>query len=333
MSSRNYREDYGRNRMRSGRDRESDYGPSYGRPDRESDYDQSYGRSRDRYGDESRRPSSYDQQLRSYGSSNRMDFDQDYGRGYDAPYGSSTDAGYELHRSRLARNRYRDEDDSYNDRQSRRSIEQYRDTSTPYYGRDYRQTYESEGAQMYGSGYGAYGYGREGLSDRSFGYDDRQRQSRESHERSWWERVTDEVASWFGDHDAERRRQIDEAREGKTHKGKGPKGYKRSDERIREDVNDRLTDYDYLDASDIDVVVSEAVVILDGTVDSRWSKRIAEDIAQTVSGVADIQNHLRVSRDAEKPRIGTGSSAMPITTTTTSQTEQPGSTKAQAKGA
>jgi osmotically-inducible protein OsmY len=184
---------------------------------------------------------------------------------------------------------------------------------------------------MYGSGYGASGYGREGLADRSYGYDYRQRQSRGSQERSWWDRVTDEIASWFGDHDAERRRQMDEASEGKTYRGKGPKGYRRSDERIREDVNDRLTDYDFLDASDIEVAVSQCVVSLDGSVDSRWAKRIAEDIAETVSGVSDVQNNLRVSRDADRRSIGTGGSAMSGTTTATSQTEQPGSSKAQAQ--
>ena len=84
MSSRYYREDYERDRTRNDRDRESesDYGRSYGRSrDRESDYERSYGRSRDRYGDESSRSSSYDRQQRGYRSSNRTDFDQDYGRG------------------------------------------------------------------------------------------------------------------------------------------------------------------------------------------------------------------------------------------------------------
>ena len=42
------------------------------------------------------------------------------------------------------------------------------------------------------------------------------------------------------------------------HRGRGPRGYTRSDERIREDVNDRLTDDGWLDASDIDVQVSSS---------------------------------------------------------------------------
>jgi hypothetical protein len=37
-------------------------------------------------------------------------------------------------------------------------------------------------------------------------------------------------------------------------------------------------------------------VLLEGTVDSRWAKRIAEEIVETVSGVEDVQNNLRVGR-------------------------------------
>jgi hypothetical protein len=69
------------------------------------------------------------------------------------------------------------------------------------------------------------------------------------------------------------------------HRGRGPCGYKRSDDRIREDVNDRLTDDPWIDASDIEVSVSSAEVTLDGTVNNRSDKRRAEDIAESVSGV------------------------------------------------
>ena len=60
--------------------------------------------------------------------------------------------------------------------------------------------------------------------------------------------------------DAERRREMDQ------HRGRGPKNYKRSDERIREDVCDRLSDDGMVDASEIEVKVSGAEVTLDGTV-------------------------------------------------------------------
>lgn len=51
-----------------------------------------------------------------------------------------------------------------------------------------------------------------------------------------------------------------------TFAGRGPKGYQRSDERIREDISDRLTEAPDVDASDITVAVSSREVILTGTV-------------------------------------------------------------------
>jgi hypothetical protein len=83
---------------------------------------------------------------------------------------------------------------------------------------------------------------------------------------------------------------------GQSHFGKGPKGYVRSDERIREDVCDRLSDDDEVDASDITVTVKNAEVILEGAVLDRRSKHRAEDIAESVSGVKDVTNHLRARK-------------------------------------
>ncbi len=78
------------------------------------------------------------------------------------------------------------------------------------------------------------------------------------------------------------------------HRGKGPKSYVRSDERIREDVSDRLRDDDHIDASDIEVTVSQSEVVLSGTVDSRFAKRHAEDLAESVAGVRNVENRIRV---------------------------------------
>jgi len=90
------------------------------------------------------------------------------------------------------------------------------------------------------------------------------------------------------------------------HAGKGPKGYTRSDERIREDVSDRLTSADEVDASEIEVNVSNGEVTLKGTVDDRQAKRAAEDIAESVQGVRGVQNQIRVGSGN---RNGTGSDA------------------------
>jgi len=78
------------------------------------------------------------------------------------------------------------------------------------------------------------------------------------------------------------------------HRGKGPKDYTRSDQRIQEDACDRLADDSHLDASNITVAVSKGEVTLDGTVGSRADKRRAEDCVDGCSGVRHVQNNLRV---------------------------------------
>lgn len=79
--------------------------------------------------------------------------------------------------------------------------------------------------------------------------------------------------------------------------GLGPKGYKRSDERVREDVCDRLSqDWD-LDASDVEVNVSSGEVTLTGTVSDRDQKFRVEHIADSVAGVSEVHNQLRVKRE------------------------------------
>jgi BON domain len=76
--------------------------------------------------------------------------------------------------------------------------------------------------------------------------------------------------------------------------GKGPKGYTRSDERIREQVCDCLTDDPHIDASAIEIQVKGGEVTMSGTVDSRNVKRHAEDLIEHLSGVKHVQNNLRV---------------------------------------
>jgi osmotically-inducible protein OsmY len=78
--------------------------------------------------------------------------------------------------------------------------------------------------------------------------------------------------------------------------GRGPKGYSRSDDRIREDVCERLTDDRHIDASDMEVMVANGEVTLAGSVHSREDKRHAEDIVESISGVREVHNNLRVSR-------------------------------------
>ena len=175
-------------------------------------------------------------------------------------------------------------------------------TSEDQGGRDFN----SPAARSYGAygpagnpapyGYGATGgfFGSGGLYEGAGGY----RPSRGGYSsnrgreygrggRDWWDRASDEVMSWFGDEDAARRRKQD-------YRGRGPQSYTRSDDRIREDVNDNLTDDWGVDARNITVAVNNGEVTLDGTVSTRLQKRRAEDCAEDVSGVKNVQNNLRI---------------------------------------
>jgi osmotically-inducible protein OsmY len=80
------------------------------------------------------------------------------------------------------------------------------------------------------------------------------------------------------------------------HRGKGPRGYHRSDERILEDVNDHLYLDPYIDATDIEVQVDKHQVILSGTVANRDAKRLAEEIADSIPGVENVENRIRVTK-------------------------------------
>jgi osmotically-inducible protein OsmY len=82
-----------------------------------------------------------------------------------------------------------------------------------------------------------------------------------------------------------------------SYEGLGPKGYKRSDEDIYEDVCSRLTRHGYIDASKIEVEVHEGEVVLKGIVPDRQMKRMAEDALETIAGVFDIHNQLRINRN------------------------------------
>jgi CBS domain-containing protein len=89
------------------------------------------------------------------------------------------------------------------------------------------------------------------------------------------------------------------------HRGRGPRNYQRSDDRIREDVSERLSDDARVDASEIEVTVQNREVTLTGTVRDHNEKRWAEDIAESVSGVTHVQNNLRIGQRQGHHRTGT----------------------------
>jgi hypothetical protein len=94
-------------------------------------------------------------------------------------------------------------------------------------------------------------------------------------------------------------------------RGRGPRDYKRSDDRIREDVCDQLTEDHEVDASNITIRVEKGEVTLEGTVDDRRVKWMAEEIASRCSGVVDVHNRLRVDRGEPRAELAGGQEQQP----------------------
>lgn len=87
------------------------------------------------------------------------------------------------------------------------------------------------------------------------------------------------------------------------HAGRGPRGYSRSDERLTEDVCERLMEDDRIDASDVSVRVEKGVVRLEGSVESRAVKHRVEDLVDSVLGVRDVANQLKVGNGRSEPHV------------------------------
>ena len=92
---------------------------------------------------------------------------------------------------------------------------------------------------------------------------------------------------------------------GPSHAGRGPRGYQRSDDRILDDVCERLARHPWIDPSDVEVGVEGGEVTLRGSVDSRSAKRLLEDVAESVWGVREVHNQVRVAAPGlDEPKRG-----------------------------
>lgn len=128
--------------------------------------------------------------------------------------------------------------------------------------------------------------------------------------RNFLDRAADSVASWFaGDRHRDGPRP-EAPRRDLGHRGLGPQGYKRPDERITEEAHERLTEDAWVDASNIAISVSGGEVTLSGTVTEREAKHRAERLVEDIAGVTHVQNNLRVDRGnfLTRPAAGFGDS-------------------------
>ena len=87
--------------------------------------------------------------------------------------------------------------------------------------------------------------------------------------------------------------------ERRSFRGQGPKGYARSDERLKEMICEKLTDDDHIDASEITVEVSNWM-LRSGSV--RSPDEPGRGTVERCGGRKDIHNQLRIER--EEPQIG-----------------------------
>lgn len=76
--------------------------------------------------------------------------------------------------------------------------------------------------------------------------------------------------------------------------GMGPRGYRPSDERIKDNLCEIFTRHGKIDARGVDIQVQDGNVTLAGEVNRKLEKYLAEEIASSISGVNEVDNRLRV---------------------------------------
>jgi hypothetical protein len=142
------------------------------------------------------------------------------------------------------------------------------------------------------------------VDERAYRDEDRQRYERERREEGYgqdWERRRWNMAKGYTEREYDERaaeraypEPMPEWMRTGRYSGVGPRGYRRDDAAILEDVSERLTEHGDIDASDIEVEVHGGEVLYRGRVNSRYAKRAAENAAYSVRGVRDVRNELRI---------------------------------------
>ncbi len=164
-------------------------------------------------------------------------------------------------------------------------------SSQGYGGAVEREGYGGFGSEGDRSGRGSFGYSREAYgygggsrgSSSGFGNDSSSARDRE------WDRSGSE---WAGGERGGYGGSSSSTFRSASRRKQSPKGYTRSDDRIREDVCDRLTE-SYLECEQVTVTVKDGEVVLGGRAPSGETRRQIERIAENVTGVRDVLNQIR----------------------------------------
>jgi len=222
-----------------------------------------------------------------------MDYREDYERGR-----SYREAGADRDFERREAGRHRDRDQRRDEREYHGFLERLFEDLRSWFRDDDSERRRARERDESRWGGGAKGWGGDDDAERErarqWGYTEGRGRDWRPRQDRWSESGWGDPSAWG----AERRPDWQDrwrAPDAGPHAGRGPRGYQRSDERIREDVCDRLCEHGYVDASQIEVTVLNGEVTLVGVVSDRPEKRMAEDAAESVLGVREVHNQLRVS--------------------------------------
>jgi hypothetical protein len=318
------------------------YDPSYERDERDE-----RSRDRERYRSQSRRdfqPGNYGFQESGYGGQQGQYGQSQYGQGQygqgqsgQGQYGQGQSGQGQYGQGQSGQGEYGGSSGQYSGFERSRDRDRWgeqRDFSGESSRSESSSGYYRPGSYgMTGYGGSQGGFGSSFYGQRSGGgdWEPRERfggESRWGDEQRW----RGESQGLFGDRDREgwRGSRFDQGygQRGRERPGffqrlfkRGPKGYQRSDERLREDISERLMYAMEIDSSEVTVSVSDGRVTLDGTVPDRYMKHAIEDLVDECPGVQDIDNRVRVQREGASTSSlsGTGTSS-DVGTSTTSRT-------------
>lgn len=87
---------------------------------------------------------------------------------------------------------------------------------------------------------------------------------------------------------------------GPSYAGRGPRGYRRPDRLIHEELCETLTRDGFIDASGLEVEVEDGEVSLSGTVPDRRTKRAAVEAAERIRGVRDVHTAIRTVHSSQQ---------------------------------
>ena len=263
------------------------------------DYDRNYGRSEQRAGDRGGR----DEQRYGQGSSERSSFSPDWSREGAQPF-QSDEPYYSRNRERggsesQPRDSWGDSSRGWRPDDDRSRWDQRAREAIP---RQQREMAERSGSGDYYSPDWPYERGNQGRDQRSGEGRYLQRGSEDeqgSHYRGYYSRSS----APFSYPGGQGYLYSESITLHGPYAGRGPKGYKRSDQQIIEEACQRLERDGDIDASEIEVTAEDGIITLRGTVPDRRTKRRAEECVESVYGARDVMNELRCSsQSSQRPQ-------------------------------